>query len=202
LRESFEDMARIAEIEVNTSPSIKATGIEPIHLNYGGTDMERQAKAASWAGMGAAALGGIAGIITLASVPIAGPVFPLVAAAIGALIGLGEGVQKVSQQQRDAACAAAELQVKRLFDGARLQCRDMVRESRGQIAERYMNSLKERHTALVAECDAALQSTHRDLHETESLAAIRKREIEEVRSIQGRVARLLQQIGARSGEPQ
>jgi hypothetical protein len=200
LSTAFSQMDRIASVDISSSRPLRASVMDSLMVTASNSEAERNAAAASSAGQGAAVLGGIAGIITLASAAITGPAFPLVAAAIGALMGMGQGVRIVSAQERSNAARAAALEIDRLFDGARASAEDAIRMTVRELEARYIEGLQQRHNALLLECDQALSSVDLELKDKRQIAAEAQDRIESLASIRLAVTELLAGLSRAQGE--
>jgi predicted GTPase len=195
----FSQMDRIAAVDVTQGRPLRASVMDSLMVTASNSEAERSAAAASSAGAGAAVLGGIAGVITLASAAISGPAFPLVAAAIGALMGMGQGVKVVTAQERNNAARAAALEVDRLFDGARASAEDAVRMTLRELETRYIEGLQQRHNALLLECDNALSSVDLALQEKQAMAAEARQRLASLASVRQAVAQLLVEMSPTQG---
>ncbi len=98
--------------------------------------------------VGGVVLGGIGGLITLASVAISGPVLPLVGVALGLLAGVGVVDKKKFQEEKVRSLALARQSVQELVVNARKGCVEQMAVSLQRMRHDQVDFIKNQYTAI------------------------------------------------------
>lgn len=157
--EEYEQLARVGEAGRLDMVPMRVNATGP-HSTAGLADA---GAALASAAAGGAVFGGAAALITVASAAITGPLFPLVALAVGAIGALGHGMQQAARADVARAIAAVSLEVETLFDRARVQARAVARDTTKSVRQVVIDDLEAHHKQLLNECASALDASEREL---------------------------------------
>jgi len=113
--------------------------------------------------LGGAVLGGIGGIITLASVAISGPILPLVGVALGAMAGLGFADKKATHEQKARALSLARQTVQELIANARASCLEQMARSLKSMEREQVSFIKDQYSAVKQQFEQAIAQSELDI---------------------------------------
>lgn len=162
LRSAFEEFGQLARI--GDGVRLQVTSRPPEYVGPRSTsELANVGGALTNAAAGGALLGGTAALVTVATAAITGPLFPLVALAVGVIGGLGLGLKETAKEDVSRAVAATSLQVDRLFDEARAQAAEVARDTTARARKAVIDDLEEHYKQLLSQCDSELEQSDRDL---------------------------------------